>query len=136
MITCHRQIQVLKHERELSINGKLFLYKDHHRRLFHVLTSTVCNNSNKTIGVYAGVIVSPLIEQVSQICLVVWIALTLPYVIQLTSLVAGLNSAMRLEEMPFPYTTVLMYMYQSLPLVNCFLLVSAFVVYFSLKLKG
>ncbi|EFX89133.1 hypothetical protein DAPPUDRAFT_233642 [Daphnia pulex] len=44
---------------------------------------------------------------VSQICLVVWIALTLPYVIQLISLVAGLNSAMRLEEMPSPYTTVL-----------------------------
>lgn len=41
LITCHRQMQVLKHERELSINGKLLLYKDHHRRLFHVIISSV-----------------------------------------------------------------------------------------------
>lgn len=41
ILSCHRQVQVLKHERELSINGKLLLYKDHHRRLFHVIFSSV-----------------------------------------------------------------------------------------------
>ena len=29
------------HERELDLDSKLFLYKDHHRRLFHVIASVV-----------------------------------------------------------------------------------------------
>lgn len=112
LITCHRQMQVLKHERELSINGKLLLYKDHHRRLFHVIISSV-----------------------SQIVFLTWLTLSLPYVIQLFSLVAGLNSAIRLEEMSPWNAAVFTYLYRSLPLVNCFLFVSAFIVYFSLTLK-
>lgn len=43
---CHRQIQILKHERKLSINGKLLLYKDHHRRLYHVIFTTVLSIIN------------------------------------------------------------------------------------------
>ena len=34
---CYRQVKTLRHEQELLIQSHFFLYKDHQRRLFHVI---------------------------------------------------------------------------------------------------
>lgn len=43
LLKCRKHIVVLRHERELRIDDQLFLYKDHHRRLFIVISLLVMN---------------------------------------------------------------------------------------------
>ena len=58
-----------------------------------------------------------------------WIVLSVPYVIQVAALVAGLNGAIQLEEWSEWNLTVFLGIARSLPLINCFLLISAFAAY-------
>ena len=128
--TCLRQIQVLKHERQLNMNGKFFLYKDHHRRLFHVIISVV---GHKVITLLEIFVETFFLSKVVQIVTVVWVIFTVPYVIQIISMVAGLNAAIELDELPNWHATIIVCLYRSLPLINCLLLMSAFLVNLSLK---
>lgn len=68
--------------------------------------------------------------------IVLWFVSTTPYVIQMISMVAGLNAVIRLDELSPWNAYIAVYLYRSLPLINCFLLISAFVITFFLKLKG
>ena len=131
MSDCHHQIQILKHERELKIDSQLLLFKDHHRRLFNVIFTIVLIHFqlfHYHLGKFSKFY--PTYKQVSQINLFSWICLTIPYVIQVVSLVAGLGGALiRLEEWSDWNATVLVGITRSLPLFNCFFLICAFAVY-------
>lgn len=67
--------------------------------------------------------------------MIVWLTLTTPYIMQMISLVAGLNAVMKLEELSSFNASIIIYMHRALPLVNCFFLMGAFIVVFSLRLK-
>jgi len=107
----YKQIQILKHESQLPMNGKLVLYKDHHRRLFHVIFTMT------TI-----------------ILFFVWIFITIPYTLQMLCLIFQVNTYVRLDQLSplgfFLFDGVC----KSIAFVNCSIFVGAFVLYFSLRL--
>merc|ERR1711911_104020 len=77
----------------------LLLYKDHHRRLFQVIFTMT-----------------------TVISFLVWMLVTMPYVIQMFGLVAKMDTYFRLDKLsPFSrlfFETVM----KSIPLVHCFIL--------------
>lgn len=73
-------------------------------------------------------------KQVSQINLVVWIALTVPYVIQIVSLVAGLDSVMQLGDLSHENTILFIALRRCLPVTNCFVLLSAIAIFIYVRL--
>lgn len=107
----YKQTEVLKHENELPMDGKFVLYKDHHRRLFHVIFTMA-----------------------TVILFIVWIFMTMPYSIQMLSMIGKLDSYLRLGSLPVSSQFLLEVLCKSIPVVNCLIFVGAFVSFFVLKI--
>ena len=72
--------------------------------------------------------------QASAISFFSWVLLTIPYLLHVVSLLAGLSEYFRLEEITGFNAILFICVYKAVPLVNCFIFLAAFLAHFCLRL--